>query len=301
MASDDDSDDSDDDDDDSEAAQAMRERLSWEACRRGAADLYAKACAKRAAGRAGWQNALRDTARTRRRAEKELSRRGLIEPLRAAAGICDGCGAEHSTALCVGCTRAALGLPSTAAADPAFLSAFCVEPTVANLRHVLVDSDVRGDGSCWNYAVLAHGGHASASDARNGTHRTPPARAQLVSDRALRQAIARWCLANDGARRLANDDDADGRALAEVTTRAPLYGARGLLRHGGFGGDMQFVALADLLGCDIFTFDHAARGDATGVWYEHGESARGSRGRWTTGFGAVGRTLSAVVAHCARA
>ena len=160
---------------------------------------------------------------------------------------------------------------------------------------------MRGDGSCWNYAVLAHGGHASASDARNGTHRTPPARAQLVSDRALRQAIALWCLANDGARRLANDDDADGRALAEVTTRAPLYGARGLLRHGGFGGDMQFVALADLLGCDIFTFDHAARGDATGVWYEHGESARGSRGRWTTGFGAVGRTLSAVVAHCASA
>ena len=71
-----------------------------------------------------------------------------------------------------------------------------------------------------------------------------------------------------------------------------------LRKYGSFGGDMQWGAIADIISCDIFTYDHAAQGDVIGAWYAHGLTHQGQRGRWTESSGVSAVTLSAAIAHC---
>ena len=293
--------------DEEELHSALASRLAERA---GAAVLYAQACAQRdeaAAGDDDWRALHGRAARLRRTAEAALERAGHMEPLRAQrCNKCPGCATPCDVLLCPPCTARALGWTDEEQPPREALDAFCAQPSVARLLALLTDADVCGDGSCWSYAALASGrmAHASASGERLGR----PTRAQCVHDRALRHAVVEWCERNDGYFRLCGGAARDVAKLKDLAQRPPIYGAGSsglcdyldgpLLRAGSYGGDMQWVAVSDLLSCDIFTYDAAGGGDVEGSWYEHGEVAEGRRGRWCGGTGARARTLSAAVAHC---
>ena len=277
-------------------AAARLDLQSLAAARAREADRYAHACALRDAfGGAGddWVAMMRRATVERRRLERHLR-----EPLRFRTPQhvqCSGCGWHGVSALCPTCTRHTLGGDDGDELRDTALRALCTAPTLEALAGVAPEHDVVGDGSCWAYGVLAAGGLACAHLGPVGA----PSRAQRCADVALRVRIRRWCDDNDGVARLAGGVEGAVVALAHIAEGAPAYTSDGrCVRLGTFGGDMQFVAVADILGCDIFTVDARSSGDAEGALYEHGVGANGTRGRWRSGNHGKAVTLSAAIQHC---
>ena len=133
------------------------------------------------------------------------------------------------------------------------------------------------------------GAHASASGERLGR----PTRSQCVHDRALRHAVVEWCERNDRYYRLCGGAARDVAKLKDLAQRPPIYGAGSsgsfdyldgpLLRAGSYGGDMQWVAVSDLLSCDIFTSHPFLHGDTRGgpgACPHLGAGAIWGRARW---------------------
>ena len=165
----------------------------------------------------------------------------------------------------------------------------CAAPTLPGLEEVLRETDVSGDGSCWVYTALAWVGKAE-----HVLHVTPPPRtgaadpslADRHRDRALRAAMAGWMRRSRWAARfmdpvkrvrpvggrLTTVWEAPTAAEQEACVRqtedgTPVYRrARGTVaRSGQYGGDTQWVAVADIFGRAVLTYTDAARSRGAGV------------------------------------
>lgn len=264
------------------AARALRRNLNQ---RRADAHLHRcrmsalPGCTRELAGRAA-----RDLRAAQRAIELVTD---ALDPLRSMqastieryTALCPGCAAPLSYAICLRCTRQVLGVPPYVREVP--LGVFCVRPTEHALDELLVDGDVRGNGSCWTYSVLAaaslvpHCASAGGIPLRDASA-APVTDAEHSSDALLRGAIARWIEANGGAARFYGTHTmADGRLVTPdeqldcMRHGAPHLSATG---EGVFGGEVEFVALADLLGCVILT---RREGSERGVCFEPGVHAQG--------------------------
>ena len=230
-------------------------------------------------------------------------RMDAASPLRAGAamrrGVCRACGVAGTGVVCCACAPGVLGTSGTGG-DGA-LRDVCATPTIESLLRLLVDTDVCGDGSCWSYAVLAALGQLEHVLDERG--RLSGAVGEVVErdrmrDALLRAAVAQWMTDNDGVRRFcggAAAADLEGDPVARVRSALPAYRSDGWLwprGAGSYGGDQEFVALADLVGCVIFSFASGDSGDVRGTRYEPGMVNARQRGRW------VASTLSATVEHC---
>ena len=165
----------------------------------------------------------------------------------------------------------------------------CATPTLQGLERVLLETDMCGDGSCWVYTALAWVGKAE-----HVLRVTPPTRTGAASpsltdrhrDRALRTAMAGWMRRSRWAARfmdpvrrvrpvggrLTTVWEAPTAAEQEACVRrmedgTPAYSrARGTVaRSGQYGGDTQWVAVADILGRAVLTYTDAARSVGAGV------------------------------------
>ena len=239
-----------------------------------------------------------------RKAQRSLVTAGYSGHQRAGAatrqGVCEVCGDVPAGPLCGACTCAVLGLRVGGAA----LRDFCRAPSCEALAHVLQEVDVAPNGSCWSFAALAQVGtvdHVASDDrpprASRASSQLCPSADDRLRDALLRIEIAHWLDVNDGFVRFC-DGDRTTRSDDEVIERLmqiPAYTPEGvLLKAGSYGGDQEFVAVADLMGCVLFTFSAGSTGDVLGTRYENGAlDARGRRGRWVTA------TLSATVEFCA--
>ena len=166
------------------------------------------------------------------------------------------------------------------------IEALCRAPNIHSLEAALLETDVCGDGSCWVYTALTWLGLArhSLDDAgrlRRGAAGVP-AWQDRVLDRVMRKAMGEWMRDNDWANRFLDRRDggvqvvgarrrrvwleptaaqAEG-AVQEVEDALPVYapGGRTLTSAGSYGGDIQFVALAKVIGRATATYSAAARG-----------------------------------------
>jgi hypothetical protein len=180
----------------------------------------------------------------------------------------------------------------------------CSRPSLATLARVLVDIDVRGDGSCWSYAALAPFGmclHVCDGTGRllavaHSRRRVAFHNLDTLHDAHLRGAVAKWQRNNDGAVRNYGDHDLGGRRIARKEHLLPLHdrvsGEQRL--QGAFGGDAELPAIADLTGCVFLSILHdAGEGDVVGTRYEPGVFTPGGRRSR-----AVSSTLSAALEFC---
>lgn len=178
----------------------------------------------------------------------------------------------------VGCVACCLGWPSEGDASHVrgALMRLCAQPSIAGLRALMLEVDVVGDGSCWVYVLLLWHGLAPHALTPLGrprrtwrvgvAERTEELRVGMpdrVADLMLRAALAKWMRDQDWARRLfcvqvgpndfrAGTEAENVAAVRERELRLPCYGSSGL-RMGCFGGDIEFVAAADLLGMAIMS------------------------------------------------
>ena len=83
--------------------------------------------------------------------------------------------------------------------------------------------------------------------------------ARLV-DVTFRKLVYTWHQKNNGLTRFYAGGD---QQMHDITTDVPTYDSCGdLLELGSFGGDSEFVAAADILGCVLFTYARELSGDA---------------------------------------
>ena len=135
--------------------------------------------------------------------------------------------------------------------------------TIAALEKLLCEVNVLGDGSCWVYAFLAHFGmvkHIVDDDGKllmNPRPRTLPEQEEEWSEyRAgvqLRRQIGEWFDKNNGFERLYDMQKRAKEAKRLQSLRDPPPCPPYNSMH-AFGGNDEFVAVADLSGCYIFTY-----------------------------------------------
>ena len=229
----------------------------------------------------------------RRAAAYRSPRLAVTESRHGLAHRCPYCHAALSSAvLCEVCVARTLGWSAPlhgmdcSAEWRAALRGLCEAPAVASLARVLTEMGVQGDGSCWSYALLCHFGWAPHATRRGVPWRGPYriTRADQLSDRMMRAALLEWMRANGGAARFHGDE----RSLEQIGSQLPGYSKRADGRSfvlGRAGGDTEFVAAADILGCAILAISSAGDGgDEAGRLFEPGRFLRGGawqRGRWT--------------------
>ena len=269
---------------------------------------YAQLCKRRDA--TNQQEVLPFIAQACRSYNKANALLHASDPLRAGRamlhGVCATCGTAGRGVLCVPCVSKSL--LSTSSPHAALLTAvdrLCAAPTLETLSEVMSCVNVRGDGSCWSYALLAPFGLAPHVATANGLPccandaTRAPLRVGTVDrahDRELRRRLVAWFRTHDphGAR-FCGGGDTFGEHLANIEERLPTYSALGVCTAlGKFGGDSEFCAAADVLQCVIFAFDIHDHGDCMGKRFERGaRTVEGARGGW------ISSTLSATLEFCA--
>ena len=199
---------------------------------------------------------------------------------------CPACGLllPGDRQLCAACTPRALGWAEPPAHLAQAMDALCNAPSLTTLERVLTDVDVSDNGSCWVYAALvthglaAHALHFGAPACSDGvaTRGMEPSLADRRGDAYLREAVAAWVADNGGVRRFDGVRSEESLAIAEarlarIRKRIPTRAGAA----GEWGGDTEMLAVASLLGCNVFTY-RAARGDVVGALFSP------LRGEWTT-------------------
>ena len=188
------------------------------------------------------------------------------------------------------CVACALGWPDGHVPPAAWeaVRQLCRSPSIAGLERALCEVDVCGNGTCWLYAIAALHGllqHVTGSDGRPARVARAEQRwhaGQAVSgwmditqrdhvtDRALRVAVASWMQEHDwvthqygdgtpamrpeGLARLASIRDCvpfypEGYSFTGYRDRAWASGT-----GGEWGGDTEFIAVADVFGVCIAAY-----------------------------------------------
>ena len=185
------------------------------------------------------------------------------------------------------CVTCALGWPDEQVPPAAWeaVRRLCRSPSIAGLEQALCEVDVCGNGTCWLYAIAALHGllqHVTGSDGRPARvtraeqrwHAGQAAQGWMditqrdhVTDRALRVTVASWMQEHDWVKHQYGDGSPamrlEGLArLASIRDRVPFYpegysftGYRDRAWASGsggeWGGDTEFIAVADVFGVCI--------------------------------------------------
>lgn len=127
--------------------------------------------------------------------------------------------------------------------------------------------DVKGDGSCFIYAVLTAIGHLH----HQGTQR--PSSQDLRLESYLRHRIAAWWKRHPSVlRNVEVINDASMEEVVEQIKQSPVYDGDRLMRSGGYGGLSAFMALANILKIDIIVWNQAASEEALPYILQNGDT-----------------------------
>ena len=193
------------------------------------------------------------------------------------------------------CIARALGWPDEHVPPTAWeaVRQLCRSPSIAGLERALCEVDVCGNGTCWLYAIAALHGllqHVTGDDGRPARVERAEQRWHVgqaaqgwmditqrdhVTDRALRVVVASWMQEHDWVRHQYGDGSLAMRPeglerLANIRDRVPFYpegyGFTGYRDRawangsgGEWGGDTEFIAVADVFGVCIAAYPNWMR------------------------------------------